>query len=39
VHYGVKMSEDSVLGADAFLMKGGRTKPGSTWIGNPAQPA
>jgi hypothetical protein len=36
VHYGVTMGEGTVLEADSFLMKGGRTAPGSVWAGNPA---
>jgi len=38
VHYGVTMAENTVLGADAFLMKGATTTPGSVWQGNPARP-
>lgn len=38
VHYGVEMTENSVLTADAFLMKGTTTAVGSRWSGNPASP-
>ena len=37
VHYGVVMDDDSVLEADAFLMKGSEVVPGSRWLGNPAR--
>lgn len=37
VHYGVVMADDVVLKAHAFLMKGERPPPGSTWLGNPAR--
>jgi len=36
VHYGVTMGEGTQLDADAFLMKGEITPPGSRWRGNPA---
>jgi non-ribosomal peptide synthetase-like protein len=36
VHYGVTMGEGTVLEANSFLMKGGRTAPRSVWGGNPA---
>ncbi|WP_051385435.1 Pls/PosA family non-ribosomal peptide synthetase [Actinokineospora inagensis] len=36
VHYGVKMADNTVVDADAFLMKGSETAPGSRWCGNPA---
>jgi non-ribosomal peptide synthetase-like protein len=37
VHYGVTMNERTHLDADAFLMKGEMTPPGSRWRGNPAR--
>ncbi|MBV9290169.1 MAG: peptide synthetase, partial [Hyphomicrobiales bacterium] len=37
VHYGVTMGERTWLDADAFLMKGEMTPPGSRWRGNPAR--
>jgi non-ribosomal peptide synthetase-like protein len=37
VHYGVTMGEGTRLDADAFLMKGEVTPPGSRWRGNPAR--
>ena len=37
VHYGVTMHEQTLLDADAFLMKGEITPPGSRWRGNPAK--
>lgn len=37
VHYGVRMGDNSVLAADAFLMKGATTEPSSYWQGNPAR--
>jgi non-ribosomal peptide synthetase-like protein len=37
VHYGVTTSENVVLDADAFLMKGSRAEPDSIWQGNPAR--
>ncbi len=39
VHYGVTMSDDAVLDADSFLMKGERVPSGSWWRGNPAADA
>ncbi|HWD02692.1 MAG TPA: hypothetical protein VG674_09595 [Amycolatopsis sp.] len=36
VHYGVTIGEAAVVDADAFLMKGSVTAPGSRWRGNPA---
>jgi non-ribosomal peptide synthetase-like protein len=36
VHYGVTMGNGTVLGPDAFLMKGEETIPFSHWGGNPA---
>ena len=36
VHYGVTLGEESVVEADAFLMKGSVTPPRSRWRGNPA---
>ncbi|HEY3472687.1 MAG TPA: DapH/DapD/GlmU-related protein, partial [Amycolatopsis sp.] len=36
VHYGVTMGEESVVDADAFLMKGSATPPRTRWRGNPA---
>jgi non-ribosomal peptide synthetase-like protein len=37
VHYGVTMSDDAVLAADAFLMKGEYVPPHARWGGNPAR--
>ncbi len=37
VHYGVTMGDGSVLGPDAFLMKGSEVPPGEHWGGNPAR--
>lgn len=37
VHYGVTMSEGSVLAADSFLMKGEYVPPRARWGGNPAR--
>lgn len=39
VHYGVVMEDDSLLEADAFLMKGSRISAGDRWRGNPATQA
>ncbi|GAA1282977.1 non-ribosomal peptide synthetase [Pseudonocardia aurantiaca] len=36
VHYGVTMSQGSMLAADGFLMKGEETTPFTRWSGNPA---
>ncbi len=36
VHYGVDMGDNSVLGPNAFLMKGETVQPNSIWQGNPA---
>jgi hypothetical protein len=36
VHYGVTTGSGTVLGADAFLMKGEETAPFTEWAGNPA---
>ncbi|MDT7647613.1 MAG: hypothetical protein QOC75_4613, partial [Pseudonocardiales bacterium] len=41
-HYGVTTGEGTVVGADAFVMKGEETAPFTEWVGNPAteiQPA
>ncbi|PYU54425.1 MAG: peptide synthetase, partial [Acidobacteria bacterium] len=37
VHYGVTMSDGSVLAADSFLMKGEYVPPHARWGGNPAR--
>ena len=37
IHYGVVTGENTVVEADAFLMKGNRTEPYSRWRGNPAK--
>ncbi|MGI9403704.1 MAG: hypothetical protein ACR2OF_04240, partial [Hyphomicrobium sp.] len=37
VHYGVRMGDNVLLGADSFLMKGECPDPGTTWRGNPAK--
>lgn len=37
VHYGVRMGDNVVLGADSFLMKGESPDPDTTWCGNPAK--
>jgi non-ribosomal peptide synthetase-like protein len=37
IHYGVTISDATVLEADSFLMKGQQTTPGSRWGGNPAE--
>ncbi|SON56778.1 Linear gramicidin synthase subunit D [Hartmannibacter diazotrophicus] len=37
VHYGVSMGDGTMLGPNAFLMKGEQPDPGSIWIGNPAR--
>ena len=39
VHYGITMSDDAVLDADSFLMKGEHVPAGSRWYGNPAADA
>jgi acetyltransferase-like isoleucine patch superfamily enzyme len=36
VHYGVQMSDQVVLDADSFLMKGEERSTDSRWRGNPA---
>jgi non-ribosomal peptide synthetase-like protein len=36
VHYGVSMGEGTILGVNAFLMKGEQTTPHTEWAGNPA---
>ncbi|WP_181781674.1 Pls/PosA family non-ribosomal peptide synthetase, partial [Pseudonocardia pini] len=38
VHYGVEMAENTVLDADAFLMKGTQTARDTRWQSNPASP-
>jgi non-ribosomal peptide synthetase-like protein len=38
-HYGTIMHDDSVLEADAFLMKGSVMERGTRWLGNPAREA
>jgi non-ribosomal peptide synthetase-like protein len=37
VHYGVRMGDNVLLGADSFLMKGESPDSGTTWRGNPAK--
>jgi non-ribosomal peptide synthetase-like protein len=37
VHYGVTMGDESMLSADAFLMKGEEVPSGGRWQGNPAR--
>jgi len=37
VHYGVTMSDGSVLAADSFLMKGEEVPAHARWGGNPAR--
>ncbi|MBY6059663.1 Pls/PosA family non-ribosomal peptide synthetase [Leisingera daeponensis] len=38
VHYGARLGEKAVLGANAFLMKGEQVAAGDIWCGNPASP-
>ncbi len=38
-HYGTVMHDNSVLEADAFLMKGSVMEQGTRWLGNPAREA
>ena len=37
IHYGVELGEATTVTADAFVMKGTATRPGSRWSGNPAK--
>ncbi|MBK04280.1 MAG: peptide synthetase [Deltaproteobacteria bacterium] len=36
IHYGTELQDDTLLEADAYLMKGETTSPNSIWVGNPA---
>ncbi len=37
IHYGVKISDETTVLSDSFVMKGSSTAPGTVWGGNPAR--